>query len=134
MQQERLWRETAEFTEFGNHVGLIRVAKFGRQTGAVVFHFSGCAFQGSAKTGEPAEKLRRQSDFFVENAPKVLAGNPGAVREFSDGDDSAPLLHEGRQGREVHGKSAIRTKTKVLEQRAFELIDTLFIASRLADA
>ena len=55
LQKKGLWRETAEFAKLGNHVGLIRVAKFGRQGGAVAFHLFVSACQGRAKTDEPAE-------------------------------------------------------------------------------
>ena len=132
LQEERPWREAAEFTELGDHVRLVHIAKFGRQPGAAVSH-SGHACQGRAKTGESTEKLRRQSDSFVEDASKVLAGDTGAVCEFGDGDDSTPLLHERREGRKVYCKSVIGTNVKSPEQRAFDLIDALFIAARIGD-
>jgi hypothetical protein len=115
VQHERLWREAAEFTELRNHVGLVHIAKFGRQPGAIICHVSGCAGQGSAKTGEPAEEFRRQSDFFVKDASKMLAGNPGGVREFRDGNPAASPVHERPRGRDVDCKSVIRTKAKTLE-------------------
>ena len=134
MLHERLWRETTEFTKLRDHVRLIHVTKFGRQPGPVIFLDTSGACQGSAKAGEPAEEFRRQSDFFTEDPSKVLTGNSGCVRKFGDADHSASLLHERRQGREVYSKSVIRTNSKALEQRVFELINALFIASRLRDA
>jgi len=133
LQKKRPGREATELTELRDHVRLIRIPQVGCQPSATIYDSPACACQGSAEPGEPAEHFGRQSDFFVEDATQVLAGNSGTAGEFVNGDDSAPLVHEGRQSRKIDGKPAIRAYVKPPQQRALQAIDALVVASRFCD-